>query len=229
MLASISHEVRQPLSAITTGSMAASRFLRHAPPNVEEVQSALDAIVSSSRRASELFDNFRALFGTANQIQEPIDVNGTVLAALSALRGELDDHGVTARTELTAELPFVMGHSGQLQEVLLNLAGNAIEAMDAIEEGGRVLRVSTRRDDRDAITVAVQDTGPGIAPEKLDSIFDAFVTTKSRGMGLGLAICRMIIERHGGQLSAWSDKKKGGALFQFTLPIRPMAGSIHQT
>jgi signal transduction histidine kinase len=227
MVASISHEVKQPLTAIATGSMAASRFLRHAPPNVEEVQLALDHIIAASRRASGVFDNIRALFGSAEQLHVPIDVNRLVQGALSALRGELDGHGVTPRTELTAELPSVMGHPGQLQGVLLNLASNAIEAMDAVEEGSRVLRVTTQRDGHDAISVTVQDTGPGIAPEKLDSIFDAFVTTKSHGMGLGLAICRMIIQRHGGQLSARSDKKKGGALFQFTLPIGPMAGSIH--
>jgi signal transduction histidine kinase len=136
----------------------------------------------------------------------------------------LDDHGVTPRTELASELPPVMGHRGQLQEVLLNLARNAIEAMDAIEEGSRVLRVRTQYDDRDAITVAVEDTGLGIDPEKLDGIFDVFVTTKAQGMGLGLAICRMIIERHVGKLSASSDGKRG-ALFQFVLPIKSAKSS----
>jgi signal transduction histidine kinase len=130
----------------------------------------------------------------------------------------LDVHGVAPRAELTSNLPLVMAHRGRLREVLLNLARNAIESMDAVEKGSRLLRVRTRHDGRDAITVAVEDTGPGIDPKKLDGIFDPFVTTKPHGMGLGLAICRMIIDRHGGQLTASSECKRG-ALFQFVLPI----------
>jgi signal transduction histidine kinase len=117
-----------------------------------------------------------------------------------------------------------MGYRGQLQEVILNLVRNAIEAMDAIKDGGRVLRVRTERHGDDAIAVSVEDSGPGIDPQKIGGIFDAFVTTKSHGIGLGLAICQMIIERHGGRLSASSDSKSG-ALFQFILPIKSAAGS----
>ena len=152
-------------------------------------------------------------------------MNEIVLGGLRALRGELDVHGVTPRAELTSNLPLVTGHRGQLEEVLLNWARNASEAMDAVEKGSRLLRVRTRHDGRDAITVAVEDTGPGIDPEKLDGIFDPFVTTKPHGMGLGLAICRMIIEQHGGQLSVQSGKERG-ALFQIILPIKSAAGSI---
>ena len=108
----------------------------------------------------------------------------------------------------------------QLHEVIINLVHNAVEAMAAIKDSSRVLRVKTEHHDRDAIIVAVEDSGPGINSQKSDSVFDAFVTTKSHGMGLGLAICRVIIERHGGQLSAWSDKKRKGAIFQFKLPIK---------
>jgi signal transduction histidine kinase len=125
---------------------------------------------------------------------------------------------------LTSGLPLVMGHRGQLQEVILNLARNAIEAMDAIEDRIRVLQFKTGRDDGDAIAVAIQDTGAGIDPEKLDAIFDAFVTTKPKGMGLGLAICRMIIDRHNGQLTASSDGKSW-ALFRFVLPIKSETGA----
>lgn len=224
MAASISHEVRQPVAAIAANASAALRFLGRGPPDLEEARSALNRIVTASHHAGEVFDNLRALFGNTDQRKEPLDVNELVLGALRVLRGELDDHGVTPRTELASELPPVMGHRGQLQEVLLNLARNAIEAMDAIEEGSRVLRVRTQYDDHDAITVAVEDTGLGIDPEKLDGIFDVFVTTKAQGMGLGLAICRMIIERHDGKLSASSDGKRG-ALFQFVLPIKSAKGS----
>ena len=219
MVASISHEVRQPLAAISTNGGAALRFLGRVSPDVEEVRSALERMVTASHRAGQVFDNIRALFGSADQRHEPIDVNEMIFGALRALRGELDDCGVTTRTELTSELPLVMGHRGQLQEVLHNLVRNAIEAMATVKDGNRLLAVSTRySDDGDAIMVAVEDTGPGIDPEKLDGIFEAFFTTKPQGMGLGLAICRMIVERHGGQLKASSDGKRG-ALFQFTLPI----------
>ena len=224
MVASLSHEVRQPLVTISTNGGAARRFLRHTPPNIDEAQSSLDAMVNASHRASAVFDNIRALFGSADQVREPIDMNKMILGSLRALKGELNDHGVTSRVDLASELPFVMGHRGQLEEVLLNLGRNAIEAMDAIEVGSRALRVRTQLGDRDTIIVVVEDTGPGIASEKLGIIFDAFITTKPKGMGLGLAICRMIVERHGGQLSATSDGKSG-ASFEFVLPIKSAAGS----
>ena len=218
MAASIAHEVRQPLTIIAMSGNKALQLLGRASPNLEDARVALNNIVSESHRASEIFDNIRNLFGRIDQGQEPIDVNELVLGTLHALRGELDVHGITARTELTSELPSVMGHRGQLHEVMLNLARNAIEAMGTTEEGNRVLRMSTQHNAGNAIAVAVQDTGPGIDPEKLAGIFDAFITTKPQGMGLGLAICRMIIERHRGQLTASSDGKFG-ALFQFVLPI----------
>jgi signal transduction histidine kinase len=224
MAASISHEVKQPLAAIATDGYAAKRFLRHAPPNLEEVLSALDRMVVASHRAAEVFDNLRALFGSVHPPGAPVDVNEIVLSALSDLRGELVGHGVTARTALAAELPRIMGHRGQLQEVILNLARNGIEAMAAMKGGDRVLQIKTEHNGGDAITVAVEDTGPGIEAKKLESIFDAFFTTRPQGMGLGLAICRMIIDRHGGQLNASSDGKRG-ALFQFVLPIQSTAHS----
>jgi C4-dicarboxylate-specific signal transduction histidine kinase len=225
MAASISHEVNQPLAAIVVNGSAALRFLGHSPPNLEEVRSALDRIVADSHRASEVFDNLRVLFGSADQGHEPIDVNQIVLGSLRALSGELNDRGVTTRTELTSELPLIMGHGGQLQEVLLNLGRNAIEAMDTVKDGNRVLGVKTERNERDAIIVAVRDTGPGIDPEKLNGIFEPFVTTKPHGMGLGLAICRMIIERHSGHLTASSNGERG-ALLQFTLPIKSATTSL---
>jgi signal transduction histidine kinase len=218
MAASIAHEVRQPLSAIATSGNAALRFLGRTPPDHKEVRSSLSRIITSSHRASQVFDNIRTLFGKVDKGHELIDMNEIVLEVLHTLRGELKDRVITVRTELTSQLPLVMGHRGQLHEVLLNLVRNAIEAMDAIKDGRRVLQARTERHDgRDEIVVAIEDSGPGIDPEKLDGIFDAFVSTKPQGMGLGLAICRMIIDRHGGQLSASSGKRRG-AVFQFILP-----------
>jgi signal transduction histidine kinase len=219
MTASISHEVRQPLAAIATRSDTSLRLLGLTPLNLEKVRSNLTTIVSECRRADQVFDNIRALFGVAGFEQRAIDLNEIVLGALRVLQSELEEHGVTARTELAPRLPLIIGHSGQMQEVILNLIHNAIEAMHAIKDGCRSLQVRTDRHGRDAIVVAIEDSGPGIAPEKLASIFDPFVTTKPRGMGLGLAICQMTIERHGGQLSASSGENKG-ALFQFVLPTK---------
>jgi signal transduction histidine kinase len=224
MAASISHEVKQPLAALAMTGMAAKLFLERAPPDLEEVRSALDAMANDSQRASEILDNVRALFGSVAQRCRPVNVNEMVLGALRVLGPELEERRIALRTEFILERPLVMGHKGQLQEVIINLARNAIEAMDAIKDQNRVLHIKTQRNDRDAITVLVNDTGPGIDPKKLDGIFEAFVTTKAGGMGLGLAICRTIIERHGGQLTATSDGKRG-ASFKFVLPIELTVGS----
>lgn len=222
--ASIAHEIRQPLSAIVLNGSAALRFLGKVPPDHDEVRALLNNIVRDGHRASEVFDSIRALFRSPDEEQQAIDVNEIARETLNILRGELKEHGITTRTELMSKVPLVIGHRGQLQEVILNLVRNAIEAMDAIKDGGRVLRVRTEHHGDDAIAVSVEDSGPGIDPQKIGSIFDAFVTTKSHGIGLGLAICRMIIERHGGQLLA-SSASKSGALFQFILPIKSAAGS----
>jgi signal transduction histidine kinase len=220
----IVHEVRQPLAAIALNGNAGIRWLTKTPPDFDEVRATMTALVRDSHRASQVLESICALFKSADLEAQPVDLNGIVLGALDVLRGELKDHGVITRTELAPELPLVPGRSGQLQEVMLNLVRNAIDAMDSITDRARVLRVRTERDGREAIVVSVEDSGPGIDPEKLDSIFDAFVTTKPQGKGLGLAICRMIISRHEGQLSASADNKSG-ALFQFTLPIKSAVGS----
>jgi signal transduction histidine kinase len=217
MLASISHEVRQPLAAIAMNGNAARRFLGHAPPNVEEAQSVLKGLDSDVHRISQVFDSFRALFGRADWKQEPIDVNVLALGALKALRGELKDRGITTRVEFATELAHVMGNSSQLQEVIINLVQNAIDAMDTVNDDDRVLQVTTTHHGADAIILAVKDSGPGIGSERLDNIFDAFVTTKPQGMGLGLALSRMIIERHEGQLSA-SPAHPRGSVFKVILP-----------
>jgi signal transduction histidine kinase len=149
----------------------------------------------------------------------PIDVNEMVLEVLQILRGELKDNDIATRIELMPELPLIMGHKGQLQEVLINLIHNAIEAMDAIRDGNRILQLKTTRQGDDAILIAVEDSGPGVDPKKADSIFDAFVSMKPQGTGLGLAICRMIVERHDGQISACPAEPQG-TVFRVVLPVR---------
>jgi signal transduction histidine kinase len=216
--ASIAHEVRQPLAAIATNGGAALRFLAMSPPNVAEVREAIERIVSDSHRTSEVFDGIRALFREADQGRLAVDLNETILGVLHSLGRELMDYDVTVRYELASGLPPVDGHRNQLQQVISNLVHNAMEAMNTTTDRSRVLQVRTQLRGPATIVVSVEDSGPGIDPKQLDSIFGAFFTTKAQGMGLGLAICRMIIEHHGGQLTATSDGKTG-ALFQFVLPV----------
>jgi signal transduction histidine kinase len=218
--AAIAHEVKQPLAAIAINGSAALRFLDKAPPELGEARANLKSMISDSHRTSDVFDGIRALFGKGEQKRLPVDLNATIRGVLQSSRKELQDHSVETRLELATELPLVHSYGRQLEEVIFNLVHNAIEAMAAARGRGRLLRVRTELNGHDAITVAVQDSGPGIDPKKIEGIFGAFFTTKPDGMGLGLAICRMIIEHHGGRLTASSDGKNG-SLFQFDLPTEP--------
>ena len=146
-------------------------------------------------------------------------MNEMAREVLQSLRGELKEENIATRIELKPELPVVLGHKGQLQEVLVNLINNAIEALDAIQDGNRTLQQRTERHGGDAILLAVEDSGPGIGPKDADNIFDAFVSMKPQGTGLGLAICRMIVERHDGQISA-SPALPRGTVFNVVLPVR---------
>jgi len=225
--AAISHEIKQPLTAIAANGGAALAFLGQAPPDLQEARASLNDVVEDSHRVSGALEGIRALVQKADQEQGPVDVNEIVLEVLQSMRCELLDHGVTGRPELTAQVPLIRGNRHQLQQVLFNLIHNSVEAMDATTDHSRLLEVRTEMRGRDAIAIAVQDSGPGIDPQRLGDIFDAFVTTKAHGMGLGLSICRTIIERHSGRLTAASDGKNGAA-FEIVLPLNPTdAGSVH--
>jgi PAS domain S-box-containing protein len=217
--ASITHEVRQPLTAIAINGSAVLKFLERVPLDIDRVRAILNQMVDDCHRVSEVFDTIRALFRRIDQKREPTFVNEIVLDVLQSMREQLTDHGVATETELAPELQPVDGHRNQLRQVIFNLIRNAIESMDNTLDRSRVLQVKTKNHGADAIIVAVEDSGPGIDPSGLESIFDPFITTKPDGMGLGLAICRMIVERHDGKLSALSDGKNG-ARFQFVLPVR---------
>jgi signal transduction histidine kinase len=217
MAASISHEVRQPLTGIATNGRAAQRFLGHSPPNIDEAQSALSRMIGDSHRASQVFDNIRALFGKADEGHKPIDVNQLIRNVVTGFQEDLEQHGITADVKLQEDLPKIVAHKGQLQQVLINLIRNAIEAMQADRNDPRALQVSSL-DGNDKIIVSIEDSGAGIDPRHAENIFDAFVTTKSAGMGLGLALCRMIIERHSGELSV-SPAHPRGSIFRILLPI----------
>jgi signal transduction histidine kinase len=216
-ISAISHELRQPLTAIVTKGSAARRFLERTPAEVARVQGMLGEIVNASFRANEVLESVHGLFGQNEQQPHLIDINGVIEEALGLLRGELHRHRITVVTDLSSDVPAVLGHKGQLQEVVFNLVQNSIDAMEVVTEGGRHLQVRTERRGKDAVTISIQDSGKGIDSQLIDSMFDAFVTTKSKGKGLGLAISRMIIERHSGQLTA-SSGGEAGAVFQIVLP-----------
>jgi signal transduction histidine kinase len=222
LAASIAHEVRQPLTSIVMGGSALLRFFADTPPKLEKARLTAERIIAAGHRASEILDDIRKLFGTTDRAQDPVDVNGLTLSVLRAFDGDLKKHNIATHVELKAELPQIIGHHGQLREVLVNLIQNAIDAMDMVDDDRRVLRVKTGYDGDDAISIEIEDTGPGIDPKKSNKVFDAFFTTKPHGMGLGLAICRMIIERHGGQLVV-SSADPHGAVFRIILPQMKLA------
>jgi signal transduction histidine kinase len=212
LTASISHEVRQPLTRIVAGGSALLRFLGGTPPKLDKARSAAEGMIAAAHRASQILDDVRNLFGTAERAQEPVDVNDLVVIALRALDSEFKTNNITTRIHLASKLPPIVGHGGQLREVIVNLIQNAVDAMDSADNDRRVLHVRTEHNG-DAISVEIEDTGPGIHPKKSENIFDAFFTTKPHGMGLGLAICRMIVERHEGRLAV-SSAIPHGAIFR---------------
>jgi len=218
VVATLAHEVRQPLTGVTSRAAAGYRFLDREQPDIATAKRLFDQINDDAFRANEVFDSFLSLFKGSRQEHQPVDVNVLALEAVQLLRKELDNHNVTAHTML-AELPTIQGNRGQLREVILNLLQNSIEAM-ATTTRQRVISIVTIARDSDSVSLSLQDTGPGIDPDKLASIFDPFVTTKAKGTGLGLAICKMIIEQHGGKLSAASDSHYYGARFELTLPTK---------
>ncbi len=224
VLGTIAHEVRQPLTSITLNAGAARRFLDQAEPDLDEVRGILDRVIECSFRVNEVFGNIRSLFRQAGTDLGHVEANAIVLGVLHGLRGEMNDLGIAPRVELETGLPAVPGHNGQLQEVVFNLAQNAIDALKTVPPSRRHLHVRTEKRNRDVV-IAVQDSGPGIAADQIDRIFDAFVTTKKSGMGLGLAICRMIVERHEGQLSA-SSQLGQGARFEIRLPIKAASEDV---
>jgi PAS domain S-box-containing protein len=218
LAASIAHEVNQPLAAAVTNAHAALRWLGAQPPDLEEGRQALGYIIKDGHRASEVIDRIRALIKKAPARNDRLDINEIVLEVIALTRSEVLSNGVSLQTQLANGLPLVHGDRIQLQQVILNLVVNAIEATSSTSEGVRELLISTGKDASDAVFVAVRDSGPGLDPEGLGRLFDAFYTTKPGGMGMGLSICRSIIEAHGGRIWASANVPQG-AVFQFTLPV----------
>jgi len=217
MTASIGHEIRQPLAAIVTGAHAGLRWISRLPPNVDEAKQTLKNIVQEGQRASEILDTIRAMFKRDSKEAVAIDVNGLISDVLELVQSELRKQKVSIQTELTDHLPQVFGNRIQFQQVVLNLTINAIEAMSTVTGRERVLRLKTALHQPDGVLVTVEDTGPGIDSKDVERIFDALFTTKSKGMGMGLSICRSIIEAYHGRL--WvSPGVEHGSAFHFVLP-----------
>jgi C4-dicarboxylate-specific signal transduction histidine kinase len=216
LTASITHEVNQPITAAVTYALAARRFLSADPPNFREVDDALSLIVKEGNRAGEVVGRIRALIKKAPARKDAVAINDAILEIIALTCTEAANNSVSVRTQLAEGLPPVQGDRVQLQQVLLNLIINAIEAMRDVGEDERELLVSTRNEP-DGVSVEVRDSGPGFAPETIERVFEAFYTTKPDGLGMGLSICRSIIEAHGGRLWASANPPRG-ASFQFALP-----------
>ena len=223
LTSSIAHEVNQPIAAAVTYALAARRFLSAEPPNFHEVDDALSLIVKEGNRAGEVVGRIRALIKKAPARKDAIEINDAILEIIALTRTEAANNSVAVRTQLAEGLPRVQGDRVQLQQVLLNLIINAIEAMRDVGEEERELVVSSRNEP-DGVSVEVRDSGPGFAPADLERVFDAFYTTKPSGLGLGLSICRSIIEAHNGRLWA-SPNVPRGAIFGFIAPAHPAAAS----
>jgi signal transduction histidine kinase len=217
MTASIAHEISQPLTAIVSNGQAAQRWLSHVIPDLDEARAALKKVVDEGRRAGQIIDGLRAMFRKEGSEKDQIDVNGLVVSVLTLIKSEIRKKGISVRTELLPNLPYVLAGRTQLQQVLMNLIMNAIEAMDAITEREKLLVIKSAIDESASILITVKDTGKGIDPQNIDRIFDAFFTTKSTGMGMGLSICRSIIESYGGRLWA-SPVEPYGSVFYVVLP-----------
>jgi len=213
--ATIAHEVKQPLSGMITNADAGLRWLDHSTPNLDKAKAAFEQIVADGHRAAAVIESIRAIFRNDARNRTSLDVNEMIGEALALLRADLQKHRILVQAAQNAEVPQVRGDRIQLQQVLLNLITNAIDAM-ATKDGARILRFRSEVNDAGGVIVSVADNGPGIGPQQLKQIFNPLFTTKSGGMGMGLSICRSIVEAHGGRLWVESNKPEG-AVFHFML------------
>ena len=215
--ASIAHEVKQPLAAVVAQSSAALRWLAHATPDLDEARAALKKITFAGNRASEIVDNLRSMFRKESGARRPLDINGLITNVIGLTSHEAQKHDIFVHTTfLDAPKPQTLGDQAQLEQVFLNLVMNAIEAMNSSKSDHRVLELKTSVNEGHEVLVTVADSGPGVDAENLEKIFDAFFTTKPDGMGMGLSICRSIIESHGGRL--WALPGDPGLIFCVSLP-----------
>jgi signal transduction histidine kinase len=217
LTASITHEVNQPLAATRNNLIAARNFLDRTPPDLAEVRDALACAVKANDRTTTVVGRIRALMQKAPTRRDSVNVNEAVREVIEVTYGEALKNRVPVRTQLADGLPLIQGDGVQLQQVVLNLILNAVQAMGAVTDGTREVLITTSQTDPNEVYLGVQDTGPGLSPESRPRLFEPFYTTKPEGMGMGLSICRSIIEAHGGRLWATGCEPRG-VLFQFTIP-----------
>jgi len=218
LAASLAHEILHPIATARNNARAGMRFLEMSPPNLDEVMDALACIVRDADRTKDIVGRMRDHIKKAPPRREPFDLNEAIQEVIAMVGSAIDKNRVSVRTRLMDRLNPVRGDRVQLQQVVLNLILNAVEAMSSIEEGARELSISSRQGQTSDLLVAVQDSGPGIDLERIERVFAPFYTTKTNGIGMGLSICRSIIAAHGGRLWAEANQPRG-ATFQFTLPL----------
>jgi C4-dicarboxylate-specific signal transduction histidine kinase len=217
LTASIAHEVNQPLAAVVTNGNASLRWLSNDPPNFDEARQALRNIVRDGNRASDVIARIRAVLKKSELAARQLDLNEIIREIVALTQGEVERRGASLRTDLAASLPVVIGDRVRLQQVLLNLVINALDAMNDVMDRPRIIEICSGAPKPKLILIAVKDSGVGLDAEKASRLFEAFYTTKPDGLGMGLSISRSIVEEHGGRL--WAAPNEGpGATFQFTLP-----------
>jgi PAS domain S-box-containing protein len=218
LTASIAHEVNQPLAGVIANAEACLRWLDRGTPDLDAARRSVEWVLDDGNRASEVIRRVRALANKTDIEKAPLDINVVVSEVIALVRRELISHRVSVRTEFAPALPMVLGDRVQLHQVIINLVMNGIEAMQSVTDRPRELVIRSSQDETHQVLVSVTDSGVGISAENADRVFNAFFTTKSSGMGMGLSICRSIMEAHGGRLWATVNVPRG-ATFQFTLPV----------
>ena len=223
MTASIAHEMNQPLTAVVGIAGAGLRWLKQTPPAIDKARECFEKVVHAGQSAADVLESVRAMFKSEKLASVPIDLNQLINDVFTLVQGVVKTQDIAVRTELDTAIMPVTGNRVQLQQVLYNLVSNAIEAMESVAD--RTMLVKSEHENSGQVRVTIEDSGTGIEPQQIDKIFDPFFTTKVDGMGMGLSICRSIIEAHGGRLWA-SPGRSHGAVFQFTLPSDASRGGI---
>ena len=219
LTASIAHEINQPITAVVTNGHACLQWLSTTPPNLEKVQQSAESIIQDGTRAGAVITRIRALFRKEEPVKNWVDVNQAIQELVEFLRHEASSRGISIRTDLSSAMPEIEADRVQLQQVILNLVMNAMDALNETSTSAKEIVIRSRQQGTGEVLIVVEDCGAGIRSETINKIFDPFFTTKPNGIGMGLSISRSIVESHHGRLWA-SPNPSGGAILQFTLPIQ---------